>query len=149
MRALVGTGLLLGLAAACATIASAQATGKRLTVAAYRAQANAICSNERGETMSAYTHSATLPEYFDTEVPIVGKALASLKKLKPPVQLASLHARILTTVTNEFELFTLFQQEVKAGVLTTAQWQQDPQPRQLADQELALWRKVGTKVCGR
>lgn len=140
---------LLAVAGTCATTVSAHPSGPRLTVAAYRDKANAICANERGQTMSAYKGSTTLPQYLDTEVPILGSALASLRKLVPPVQLASLHARIVNIVNSEVELFTFSQQEVRAGMLTVAQWQHDSRTRQLADRELSLWKKVGAKVCAR
>lgn len=148
MRALRRITLLV-VATAWATTASGHPFGSGLTVAAYRGKANAICTRERTQTMSSYTHSNTLPQYLNAEVPIVSTAFSALKRLEPPAQLASLHAQILATVKSELSLFTFFQQEALAGMLTVAQWQSDPRPRQLSDRELLLWKKAGASVCAR
>jgi hypothetical protein len=118
-----------------------------LTVTAYRSKANAICAKERQQTMTRYMNSTTLVQYLNAEVPVVQSAFASLKKLEPPTLFASVHALILATVRSELELFTLFQQEVAVGKLTLAEWKADPQLGRLDSRELALWKKVGARIC--
>jgi len=139
--------LIAGLFLVATAAAAVAASGPPLSVTAYRSHANAICAQERQETLSRLHETKDLAQYLAEEVPVLRSALTALNGLDPPRALASLHAQILTTVSGEVTLFVALAQRAKAGKLTAARWQDNPKLAQLNTHELALWKQIGAKSC--
>ena len=129
------------------TAAAVAASGPALSVTSYRSRANAICAQERVETLSRLNETKNLAQYLAEEVPVLRSTLTSLNGLDPPRALASLAAQIVTTVRGEVTAFTTLAAQAKAGKLTVAQWQRNPTLTRLDSHELALWKEIGAKSC--
>jgi len=147
MKTVVPTIMTLAVAATAAAAAVARPAEGRLTVAAYRQHANAICATERREAMAAYSRTRTFAQYMSSEVTLVQHALASLRKLAPPARLTSVHARVISTIESELALFTVAEHEAAEGKLTDLEWKRNTHGQRLADRERALWNKVGAATC--
>jgi len=144
---MVGSVTALVLLIACASAATTSAGRDTLTPGAYRNSANTICADERRQTMAFLARAKTLAQYLTSELSVVRSTVASLEKLQPPPTLASLHGKVVATVRGELSEFTTLAKQAKAGRLSLAQWQQNPQLRQLDQRELDLWKKIGAKTC--
>ena len=129
------------------TAAALAASGPVLSVSSYRSRANAICAQERVETLSRLHAAKSLAQYLDEEVPVLRSVVTALNGLNPPRQLASLDAQIVTTVRGEATVFTTLAGQAKAGKLTAAQWQRNPTLARLDAHELAIWKQIGATTC--
>jgi len=141
---LVGAVCVLALVAAQAS--SASRAGGPPTAAAYRLQANAICSSENRQ-VSALPSGITLAVYLTDALKIADKAFAQLKQVTPPAELSRLHARVLANIAAGFPIVSGLLGRAKAGELTLAQFEHDKALTANVAEEDALWKQLGATVC--
>jgi hypothetical protein len=143
---LIPFGLLLVSAFVCA--AASQAATPPLTVSEYRAQANAICTTDNRENAAIPT-SGPFATIVEKLLKVVHSATLSLSRLKPPTQLARLHAEVMVSVRQGFVIVSSLLSKVRAGHLTPAQFANDAALTANANHETLLWKRIGAKVCAK
>jgi hypothetical protein len=134
------------LVAACAHAADFQAASSPLTVTEYRAQANAICTTDNRQNAAIPT-SGPFATSVSKLLKVAQSATLSLSRLKPPTQLARLHAELLASVRQGLVIVSSLLSKVRAGHLTAAQFANDAALTANANHENLLWKKIGAKVC--
>jgi hypothetical protein len=144
-RRLPGLGLLAGVFLAAA--ANAGAASQPLSLASYRSHANTICRREQVASVSRLHSAKDLAQYLAEETPVLQGALATLRVLAPPLELAVLQTEIIGTVRGEATLFASLAKRAAAGKLTETQWQNNQTLEHLDARELTLWTEIGAKAC--
>lgn len=144
------TVVLVALLTACAlATADARAASPRLTVAQYRADANAVCETLNRESASpGYPPGATLVVKLEWGLGAVRTAYESLKRLRPPLQLSKLNSEVLTGPLPP--LLVSVVARAKDGQITAEEAEADlsgPYFTREAKREDALWGKLGVRSC--
>ena len=135
----------LDLVGAPATSASRTGDPAR-TEAAYRAQANAICSTENRE-IGALPSGVTLVLYPTDALKIAHRAYAAMTRVAPPSGLAPLSTRVPANIAAGFPIVSRLLDRAKAGQLSLAQFEHDKTLGANVAEEDALWRRLGATVC--
>jgi len=140
--------MLLSLVAVCgATAVGADADSPRLTVAAYRSKANAICDVEQRRTRALVLEQQSLARYLSREIGVVRTALAGFASLLPPSRLAGLHASIVANTRREVDVLESLWARAKAGTLSFDAYAADSDLHAVVKREIALWERAGASGC--
>jgi hypothetical protein len=145
---LIRRGLVVALLGSCLSPpAVATAASPSLTIAAYRAQASAICKTANRELNH---HS---PANFAGEVEFAFEtarsAYAALARLKPPPRLAPLHAKMLVNTRALLADFPPLVKAAKKGMAAyeRASAKEAAHHTKLGNEVAVLWTKLGVPAC--
>ena len=122
----------------------AQASGPRLTPAAYRAKATAICNALNTFTPPA---SGTFAQKFTV---LVGEAISARKELgnlRPPTSLALLHAKVIALEARDIDFFRSLLNQLRAGKIGTAQLIASFAQAPSGTDEDRIWKQLGVPAC--
>ena len=135
--------------AALALAATAPAAGP-LTAAKYRAKANASCTRlaNRAAALPSIGSPEQIPTWLAAYIPLASATVGEIRALQPPVGLAGLHRRILANLTRQIARSKALLSSVRAGKVKPEVVATDPELTRLSDQEMALWKRIGARVCG-
>ena len=143
---MLATGAAL-LAVGTASATSATHDGSpSLTAAAYRAQANAICTAANRQS-NARPAGLTLSASIADGLKIARNVYMSLKRVTPPAQLARLHAEVLANIKAGVGLVSVLLDRAKAGGLTAKQFATNHALDENVSQRTALWKKIRVASC--
>lgn len=136
--------IVLSLAPCAVAPASPRPSAPRVTPAAYRARANAICADLNRFQIPV---RLTFVQGMQAALKKSRAAITALRKLEPPRSLAPLHAEAVRVEARYVEYFASLLAKVQAHTLTPSKMIAALARSADARQAAALWRKLGATVC--
>jgi hypothetical protein len=146
MRILVSTLV----AAAALTLAGTAPAASQLTAPKYRAGANAACTKlaNRASQLPPIAKMQDIPDWLAAYIPLASATAKEIRALEPPIALAGLHRKVVANLAKQLARSRMLLRQVRSGKAKPEVVATDTQLEKLADREVALWKRIGARVCG-
>jgi hypothetical protein len=143
------------LAAALAAVATLALAGtasaaSQFTAPQYRASANTACNKlaDRAARLPAISRMQDIPTWLAAYIPLASATATEIRALDPPVALAGLHHKVVANLSKQLERSRTLLRDVRSGRARPEVVASDTQLEKLANEEIALWKRIGARVCG-